>query len=241
MGKKVIVGAALVVVTAIVLAIAMVASRLGGIAGRIIEDYGSATTGTDVSVRSVDIEPTRGHGEVKHLTIANPPGFATDYALRVDDIELALDLGSLRGAVPVVREVLVDDAHLNAEQRGDTTNLTDIERYMSKAENGSAQPGTPEERVIIDRFRLTHGHVTLTSELLSHPEELELGDVVVENIGRGSGGATYGEATEAVLAPILRAARAAVQARLKDAAATSAREQVEERAAEKLKGLFERD
>src|SRR4051812_28510476 len=127
MGKKVILGLTVVVVAAIVVAIAMVASRLGGIAGHIIEDYGSATTGTDVSVRSVDVEPTRGRGEVKDLTIANPPGFHTDYALRIDDVELGLDLASLRKDVPVIREVLVDAAHLNAEQRGDSTNLTDIE------------------------------------------------------------------------------------------------------------------
>jgi hypothetical protein len=143
--------------------------------------------------------------------------------------------------VPIIREVLVDDAHLNAEQRGDSTNLTDIERYMSKADKTADQSGAPEPRIIIDRFRLTHGRVTLTSELLSHPEELELGDVVVDNIGRSSGGATYGEATEAVITPILEAARTAVQARLKDAAAGAARQELEERATDKLKGLFERD
>src|SRR5262245_12912529 len=191
MGKKIILGSAVVVVAAVVVAIALVASRLGGIAGHIIEDYGSATTGTEVSVRSVDVEPTRGRGEVKVLTIANPPGFHTDYALRIDDVDLALDLKSLRSDVPVIREVLVDDAHLNAEQRGDSTNLTDIERYMSKSEKTGDQSGAPEPRIIIDRFRLTNGHVTLTSDLLKHPEELALRDVVVENIGRSSGGATY--------------------------------------------------
>src|SRR5262245_45819688 len=97
MGKKVIVGIAVVLVAATAVTTVLISSRLGGIAGRIIEDYGSATTGTDVSVRSVEIEPTRGRGEVKHLTVANPPGFSTDYALRINDIELALDLGSLRG------------------------------------------------------------------------------------------------------------------------------------------------
>lgn len=241
MGKKVILGAAVVIVAAVAVGVALVASRLGNIAGHIIEDYGSATTGTDVSVRSVDVEATRGRGEVKDLTIANPPGFHTDYALRIDDIQLGLDLASLRKDVPIIREVLVDDAHLNAEQRGDSTNLTDIERYMSKADKTADQSGAPEPRIIIDRFRLTHGRVTLTSELLSHPEELELGDVVVDNIGRSSGGATYGEATEAVITPILEAARTAVQARLKDAAAGAARQELEERATDKLKGLFERD
>jgi hypothetical protein len=78
MGKKVILGAAVVIVAAVAVGVALVASRLGNIAGHIIEDYGSATTGTDVSVRSVDVEATRGRGEVKDLTIANPPGFHTD-------------------------------------------------------------------------------------------------------------------------------------------------------------------
>ena len=58
----------------------------------------------------------------------------------------------------------------------------------------------------------------LTSEHLSKPEELPLADVVVENIGSASGGATYSEAAEAMLMPIIAAARSAAAERLRSAA-----------------------
>jgi hypothetical protein len=73
------------------------------------------------------------------------------------------------------------------------------------------------------------------------PEELELDDVVVDGIGRSSGGATYTEATEAVLNPIVLAARAAVQNRLRDAAADAARDEVKEKVSERLEELLEKD
>jgi uncharacterized protein involved in outer membrane biogenesis len=241
MSKKIVLGIVAVVVAVVAAGLVFVGNKLDGIVAQAVEDYGSAATGTRVTVAGVDITPTQGRGDLKALVIDNPPGFETDHALRIENIKLALDLRSLTGDVPVVHEVLVNDAHLNAEQRGDSTNLTDIEHYMSKSSEASADSSVPPPRLIIDSFRLTHARVTLTSELLKHPEELELGDVVVQNVGRSSGGATYGEATDALLTPILDAARAAVQQRLKDAAAAAAREEVEQRASEKLKSLFDKE
>jgi hypothetical protein len=102
--------------------------------------------------------------------------------------------------------------------------------------------GTEEEgRIIIDRFRLTHGRVTLTSEYLGKPEDLALDDVVVNGVGRSSDGATYGEATEAVLTPIVRAARSAAEGRLREAAAGRAREEIEDAASKKLEKLLEKN
>jgi hypothetical protein len=223
-----------------------VSTQLDTVVADAIESYGRATTGTDVSVGGVAIALTDTSGKIGNLTIDNPAGFETGYFLRVKDIDVALDLGSLPSAVPVVREVSVDGAHLNAEQRGDVTNLTEIQRHMTAAEgaNATSEPGD-QGRVIIDRFRLTNARVTLTSELLSKPEDIELENVVVEGIGRSNGGATYDEATEAVLTPILAAARAAVQKRLGDAAADAAREEVREevheKASEKLKELLDKE
>jgi hypothetical protein len=240
MAKRValIVGVAVLIVAAV--AVWFGTTQVDRLVASAIEDWGRATTGTDVKVGNVEIEATRGHGRLTRLTIGNPPGYETPYALLIDDIDMSLDLGSL-ASVPVVREVVLDGAHLNAEQRGDAMNLTDIQRTLTKGDASAA--GVPAEehgKIIIDRFRLTHGRVTLTSELLDHPEEIELADVVVERIGRTSGGATYDEASVAVLSPILRAARAAVEDRLKSSAADAARGEVEKKARERLEDLLDR-
>jgi hypothetical protein len=236
--KKIIWGTIGGLVAVVAIAVALLGTQVDRVVADALETYGSAATHTAVDAAGVAIALTQGKGTVDRLTIGNPDGYSTDYAVRIADTELTLDLASLSGSVPVVTELLLTGAHVNAEQRGDATNLTDIQELMSSAD-GSPQ-GTTEGRIVIERFRLTNATVTLTSELLSKPEELALGDVIVEGIGRGTGGATYSDAAAAVLAPIMAAAKAAVQARLRSAAADAARDELEEEAGEKLRELLDR-
>jgi hypothetical protein len=241
MRKKIGIAVAAVAICAIGAGVVYVSTQVDSFVADAIETYGRTTTGTDVSVGGVNLALTEGRGKVGNLTIDNPDGFDTGYFLRVQDIDLSLDLGSLSSSAPIVREVVVDGAHLNAEQRGDVTNITEIQSYMTRSDDAAPAEPAARGRVIIDRFRMTNGRVTLTSDLLNKPEDLELDDVTVDGIGRSSGGATYDEATEAVLTPILGAARAAVQRRLRDAATDAAREEVQEKASERLKELLDRE
>jgi hypothetical protein len=244
MGKRILVGLIAVVVLAAAGVTWLVMTRGDEFVASAIETYGSAATGTSVRVGSVALALTQGRGDVKDLTIGNPSGYSSSYFLKIDDIALALDLSSLAGRVPVVKEALVDAAHLNVEQHGQATNLTDIEHRITgpAASKSTPQPNTKDEgRIIIDRYRLTHGRITLTSDLLKHPEELELADVSIDGIGRASGGVAYEQAAEAVLDPILRAARSAVEARLRKAAEDAARDKAEGALRDRLEKSLERN
>jgi hypothetical protein len=238
MRLKVVLAVVAIVAAIAVVGLALLSTQVDGIVARTVVEYARETTGTGAHLGSADVALSEGRGTLKDLTIDNPDGYETGYFLRIDDIETTLDLGSLRTDVPIVRDVIVHGAHLNAEQRGDSINLADIQRYMSRP----TEPSAGEEgRIVIDRFRLTNGRVTLTSEYLSKPEELKLEDVVVNGVGRASEGATYSEATEAVLTPIVRAARSAAEGRLREAAAGRAREEIESAAKEKLQELIEKN
>jgi hypothetical protein len=243
MGKRILLALIAVVVVAAVGVTWLVMTKGNEFVASAIERYGSAATGTSVDVGSVDLALTHGRGNVKGLTIENPSGYSTAYFLKVDDIALAVDLGSLGGRVPIVKEAVMDGAHLNAEQHGQTTNLTDLEhRITGMLAASKSQTATKDEgRIIIDRFRLTHGRVTLTSDLLKQPEDLELPDVSVDGIGRPSGGVTYEQAAEALLDPILRATRNAVEARLRKAAEESARDKAESALRDRLEKSLERN
>jgi hypothetical protein len=242
MAKKILWGVVAVVVVAAAAAVWVVMTRGNELVARAIETYGSAATGTSVTVRGVELSLTAGRGDVKGLRINNPPGYSSAYFLVVDNVTLVLDLGSLSGRAPIVKQVLVDGAHLNAEQHGEATNLTDLEHRVEGTSTAS-KPAAPKDegRIIVDRFRLTHGRVTLTSDLLKHPEELELADVAVDGIGRTSGGVTYEQAAEAMLDPILRATRNAVETRLRKAAEDAARDKAEGALSERLKKSLERN
>ena len=197
-----------------------------------VERYGSAVTGTKVTVDGVDLALSAGRAHFTGLTIDNPRGYDTDYAVRIGTATVALDIGSLAGDVPVVKELELDGALINAEQRDAASNLTDIQRHAAAA-SGDAPAGEPG-RIIVEQFRLRNGRVLVTSEHLSKPEELPLADVVVRNIGSATGGATYSEAAEAMLMPIIAAARTAAAERLRSAAgealSEAARKELDEEA-----------
>jgi hypothetical protein len=246
-----------VVAVATVVALRYGAGRLDSVVASTVERYGSEVTGTDVEVDGVDLALTAGRAHFTGLTVANPRGYETDYAVRIGTSTVALDVGSLAGDVPVVKELELDGALINAEQRDAAMNLTDIQKNAT-ADSGDASAGEPG-RIIVQRFRLRNGRVLVTSEHLSKPEELPLGDVVVENIGTASGGATYSEAAEAMLMPVIAAARTAAAERLRtvagEAVSQAAREELDEEAqalrdeaaeereklSERVEGLLDRE
>jgi hypothetical protein len=217
------------------------AGRLDSGVVSIVERYGSAVTGTDVDVGSVELALTAGRANFAGLTVDNPRGYDTDYAVRVESATVEIDVGSLAGDVPVVDEIVLDGALINAEQRDAASNLTDIQKHAT-ASSGEAPAGQPG-RIIVERFRLRNARVLLTSDLLSKPEELPLSDVIVSNIGSSTGGATYSEAAEAMLMPVIAAARSAAAQRLRGAAAEAvtdaAREELDEEADKLREGTDE--
>ena len=129
-------------------------------------------------------------------------------------------------------------AGLNAEQREAASNLTDIQEHAT-ASSGEPQAGEPG-RIVVKRFRVRNASVLLSSEHLSRSEELPLRDIVVDNIGRATGGATYSEAAEGLLMPVLAAARAAAAARLRSVAEEAVSEAVREELEEESEELRKR-
>jgi hypothetical protein len=226
---------AVLVVVAIAAAVALKygARRLDGVVASTVERYGSAITGTDVSVDGVNLALTAGRAELAGVTIDNPRGYETDYAVHVGRASVELDVASLAGDVPVIEEIVLDGALVNAEQRDAASNLTDIQRHAT-ASSGE-EPAQEPARIVVERFRVNDARVLLTSEYLKEPEELPLSDVVVEGIGSGTGGATYSEAASAMLMPVLAAARTAAAARLREVAG----EAVSQAAREELEGESE--
>jgi hypothetical protein len=235
MRRAIVVAALAVGAIAAAVALRYGVRRLDGVVAATVERYGSVVTGTDVDVAGVDLALTDGRADLAGITIGNPEGYETDYAVRIGHASVALDVGSLAGEVPVIDELTLDGALINAEQRDTASNLTDIQRHAT-ASSGDAPPSTEPGRIIVKRFRLRDARVLLTSEHLSAPEELPLRDIVVDDIGAASGGATYSQAAGAMLAPVLAAARSAAGDRLKAVAAGAvegaAREELEDDAFE---------
>jgi hypothetical protein len=206
------------------------AGRLDAVVASTVERYGGELTGTEVDVDGVELALAAGRASFAGLTVGNPRGYETDYAVRIGSATVELDVGSLAGDVPVIEELVLDGALINAEQRAAASNLTDIQKHAT-ASSGEPAAGEPK-RIVVERFRVRDARVLVSSEYLDAPEELPLRDIVVDGIGTQTGGVTYSEAAEAMLMPVLTAARSAATERLRGAAADAvsdaAREELED-------------
>lgn len=232
--KLIVVGILLI---AAVIASVLLVGRLEPTIISTIESYGEASTGTEVRLRAANVSVRESSGTLSGLSIGNPEGYETDFALQLDEIRLDVEPESLVSGPLVLNEIVVSGATLNAEQRGDSSNLTEILDRMEQGDQGETSAES-NGRIIIDRFRLEGGRITLTSELLAEEQYVDLPEVRVEDVGRSTGGVSYDETTEALLTPILAAARSAVLDRLRDAAVDEASEEIEDAAEERLRELL---
>ncbi len=197
--------AALVVIVGI--ATYWVISNLDSIVANAIEKVGSQVAGVPVEVSAVSISIKDGNGEIRGLTIGNPQGFDSRYALKLDTVSITIDTASI-GSGPVrIRQIAVDGADLIAEiKAGSGLNLSKISDNLKSGggDKGKAE-GADDPRLVIERFDFTNPGMTLKTQVAAD-SSMKLGDVHVANIGTGSGGATAAEAASQLLAPILREA-----------------------------------
>lgn len=191
--------------------------NLDGIVADAIEKVGSRVAGVPVNVSGVSISLKDGTGTISDLTIGNPPGFDSPYALKLKSVKIAIDTSSLGGSPVRIREIAVDGTDLIAEiTPGAGINLSKISDNLKSGGGGkSEQAETGGPRLVIERFDFTNPEMTLKTPV-TEDKSLKLGDVHVTDIGAGSEGATATQAARQLLAPVLREAVNAARAGASD-------------------------
>jgi len=206
MGKtaKITFGIVACVVAALAIGIFWSLTHLDSIVKSAIERVGPDVTGTPVQVASVHISIQDGTGEISGLTIANPDGFDSDYAIRFGKIYLALDKASLATDVVRINAITVQESSIIAEVKvGAGINLQKIMDNMKGDSTGEAAPGeeTSGRNLIIDRFDLTESDIRLVTGIEDY--QATMGDVQVTGIGQKSKGASGREIALQLLRPVV--------------------------------------
>lgn len=102
--RRILVAAGLILVLAGVAALVFLGSNLNGLVAKLIEEQGSAVTGSAVSVSGVDISRREARGTIDGLRIASPAGFGGEPAFALGNITLPAirleNLGGTQGATP---------------------------------------------------------------------------------------------------------------------------------------------
>ncbi len=230
--KFAIIAIALVALIAIVAL--FFATRFERIVGDDIEEYFGDAAGTEVDVDDVSISYADARVVVAGLTIANPPGYSTDYALRLDQTDVHFAPSSLKSQVLVVPELTVSGATLHAETHDGNANVLQILEHLRSGNGQDAGGKQTSDQIIISSFVLDGAKLVATGDSLDKPQTLALDRIELKDIGRAGAPTTYSEATHRVLDAIFGAARKALGRELGEAAGEAAKQKLEDAVRKRL-------
>lgn len=231
-----------IVVLAVAGAAYYFASNLDSIVKAVIERYGSEATQASVTLKSVKLSLTEGHGELSSLAVKNPKGFSSADAITLGDIKVTLDLSTVRSDTIVVKDVTILQPAVLYEYGTGGANLEAIQKnvqsYAAKFSGGKTEPNKsagdpgqpaskqPEKKVIIENLVIRDGRIAATHQALQgRTISAGLPTIQLRDIGKDKGGATPAEVAEKVLGSISAAASRVASAELQKQAGDLIRNQ----------------
>lgn len=167
-----------------------------------IQSYGSSITQVKVSVGSVILSHTDGRGSIKELTIGNPPGFTTPYALKVAQVEMEVDLNTVTQDVIKVRRIAIVEPDVIYEKGDKLTNFEALSRHIAEAIRNGDTPHDkqPVKKLIVDVLTIQNAHAQ-ASAAFTRGKTVALtlpATITLKNLGHGKGGLTPGELAQEV-------------------------------------------
>ena len=194
--KKIFIGIAVILV--IVIGVVFYgASQSGTIIREAVLEYAPPATGADVSLDKVNVALLGGSAGLSNLTVGNPKGFKSDYAFKVANMDVKIDLDSLLGDVIHIEEVRIDGADLIYEIGTRGNNISKIQKNIeayTKSLGLEASESDSEVKFIVDHIYITGTKVKVASDLLGGKGlGLTLPDIHLTNIGTEEKAASAGE------------------------------------------------
>lgn len=211
--KRVILIGVLVLVVAVAVGAYLLLSNLGSIIKAAVEKVGSDVTQVKVTLDKADVSITSGSGSLSGLTVGNPAGFKSDSALKLGQISVALDLGSVQSNPIVIKEIVVQSPSVTYEFAGTGSNIETIHKNVQAYAGGGGQtkPAAGEgagRRLVIDNLYVRDGRVDVRADFLKgQPTSAALPTIHLKDIGRQGGrnvGVSASEVAELVLEAIAR-------------------------------------
>lgn len=204
---------AIVVIVVLLAAAAAGAWWLAGNADRLvreaIERYGSEMVGAKVSVKSVELRRS-GEGIVRGLVIANPPGFKTPHAVKVEEFDIAVDLATLASDVIRVKRINIVAPDLVYERGDGVTNVEAIQRNID-AYLGPGKSRGPGRKLVVDLLMIRGAKAQASAAFMyGRTVEVSLPAVTLKDVGKSRGGVAPGELGQIVANSMQKQLTAAV-------------------------------
>jgi uncharacterized protein involved in outer membrane biogenesis len=203
--KKILIG--LLVILLIVGGVVIYgASQSGTLIREAVLDYAPPATGAKVSLDKVDVAILGGSAGISNLTVGNPKGFKSDYAFKVANMAVKIDMASLTGEVIRIKEIRIDGADLIYELGTKGNNISRIQKNIEKYTQSlglETSESESEAKFIVDHIYITGTKVKLATDLLGGKGAgLTLPDIHLKNIGTEDKAATAGEVGSAIFGAV---------------------------------------
>jgi len=131
-----------------------VAANLDSIVAGVIEEVGTETLNTKVSVSAVSINLKEGKAGIGGVTIANPDGYSNANLLEMEGIEVDLDIESLSQDVLVIESIRIQNPQIFFE--GNSSGGSNMQTLLDNMESGTSEESgasdNKELKMIIDQF-----------------------------------------------------------------------------------------
>lgn len=172
--------------------------NLDGLIRRTVEDQGSALIGAPIRLDSVHIDTRSGAGELRGLTIGNPPGFATPHLLQVARVRVEVDVRTLGAPVVVIPLLEIEAPDVIYEKGATQSNVEAIQSHLARQiEQGTPDAGAdgkPPRRYIVGRLQLLRPRAQASAPILQgRTVSLNLPEMDLRDLGKAEGGLTAGE------------------------------------------------
>jgi hypothetical protein len=163
--------------------------NLDGLIKDAVEKQGSAMTGTTVSVQAVELRTSDGQGFIRDLAIGNPNGFKTSHALKVAQIETAIDIGSITKEVIIVKKIAIESPNVVYEKGETTTNIDAIQKHIADSLGPSGS-----KKLIVEELTIRNAKAEVSAPFMEGKTvSVTIPDITLRDIGKAKGGVSPGE------------------------------------------------
>jgi hypothetical protein len=204
--------------------------RLDAMIEQQIEQAGSASFGSPVTVGSVTTSIKDGSLKIADITVANPSGFRNKNAFTLRGIEAAVDYATFD-----IKRVYINEPDIVIEEKGGKTNFDVMLERLNSGEQVPVETseGVEPTVITIHHFRMNESRAAFESESLDRYSDLEIDEVELSNI-KG----TPSEVATVIATEVLKEVTREAATEMLKAQARKKYGDVEESVTDKLKGVF---
>jgi len=176
--RKVFFTFGVIVLVAVGAAWYFIAFRLDTVLESRIERSASIALGTAVEVGGVHTSLRDGTLKVDKISVANPPGFENPYAVRLNQVEAAVDYQGLE-----VKRIVIENPEFIMEELNGQTNFGQMLKSLEAGEETEPGASDSEEPVIVIRhFRINETRAAFESASLDVYTDVKVDAIELNNL-----------------------------------------------------------